>query len=469
MGTKVLLNSFPLNGKFAMKQDEFVTLIQSVKQKLKAGAFEFEDEDSDELNPFDYDSCEIKKTPDGMAIIEIVGSLSMEYSWWSGTSYKEVYHKLAKIREDDSIKGVLFLINSPGGEVQGLFELTDMIYEFSKPTYSYVSGLSASAAYAIAASTKRILGTEAAFHGSVGCMAVYTDFSKFWSEMGIQEIQFVSSQSPNKNLDPATEPGAAAVQKEIDQLADIFISKLAKYRNVTTQNVLDNFGKGACLISNDALKAGMIDGVGNIQAAITSMRTMLESNRNGDTGMTITNTKSEKDQTDQPVGEDDPNKTNPNAEGEDENLDAECEPGEMDASDDMEDQEEMTKEEEEKVAKLIQKNPVASTLLIKYGQSKENKRLQAIDNVGAKYPHNKKLLNEAKYGKKKMTAGDFAIKLLNEADASKQNWQSLADKDAGKIPKLGQDRGTESKGGKPEDIMAKVAASQSVQSKIKKN
>jgi ClpP class serine protease len=69
--------------------------------------------------------------------------------------------------------------------------------------------------------------------------------------------------SPLKNQDPSTPDGLATLQRQIDELGYYFVNNIAKFRNTTTEDVLNNYGKGDILISYNALKAGMIDGISN--------------------------------------------------------------------------------------------------------------------------------------------------------------------------------------------------------------
>ena len=60
-------------------------------------------------------------TIDGIALIEISGGLTYRaYSWWT-TSYLDIRDSFRAAMADERVNSVLFLIDSPGGEVAGLF------------------------------------------------------------------------------------------------------------------------------------------------------------------------------------------------------------------------------------------------------------------------------------------------------------------------------------------------------------
>ena len=58
---------------------------------------------------------------------------------------------LADARDDPGIRGILLDVDSPGGEVGGLFDLADEVYAVreQKPCYAIANDEAFSAAYAI--------------------------------------------------------------------------------------------------------------------------------------------------------------------------------------------------------------------------------------------------------------------------------------------------------------------------------
>jgi HK97 family phage major capsid protein len=81
----------------------------------------------------------------------------------------------------------------------------------------------------------------------------------------------VSSQSPHKTLDVMDKTGQKRVQTMVDDMAQVFVDSVARYRGVSAEKVLKDFGKGDVLIANRAVKAGMIDGVGTFQQTFDAL------------------------------------------------------------------------------------------------------------------------------------------------------------------------------------------------------
>ncbi|MDQ4119891.1 MAG: S49 family peptidase [Acidobacteriota bacterium] len=201
----------------------------------------------------------------GVAIIPVRGSIMRFGGWMSdfsgGTSVDTLARDLEVALNNANVFSILFDIHSPGGEVTGINELCDRIFAARKrkPMTAYVGGMGCSAAYWIASAVGDIAIDETAILGSIGVMAVYTDDSKYQEKVGIEDIEFISSQSPYKNAPPTTDEGKKRIQARVDALAQVFIEKVARNRDEQVSNVLKNYGQGDVLVGENAIKAGLAD------------------------------------------------------------------------------------------------------------------------------------------------------------------------------------------------------------------
>ncbi len=69
------------------------------------------------------------------------------------TKYEHILPRLAELEEDDETDGILFLINTVGGDVEAGLAIAEMISSLSKPTVSLVLGGSHSIGVPVAVST----------------------------------------------------------------------------------------------------------------------------------------------------------------------------------------------------------------------------------------------------------------------------------------------------------------------------
>ncbi|MER8553605.1 S49 family peptidase [Mesorhizobium sp. M1217] len=214
---------------------------------------------------------------DNVAILNIAGPMfkraNLLVSFSGATSYEILRRDLQAALDDKAVDAIILNIDSPGGEASGCDELASAVYAArgQKPITAFVSGMACSAAYWLAAATDRVVVSDAAVLGSIGVVLGITDRTKADERAGIARIEFVSSQSPGKRPDHGTDEGKARVQKLVDDLGDVFISAVAKYRGVTKTTVIAEFGQGGVEVGANAVKRKMADEVGQFEATLQAL------------------------------------------------------------------------------------------------------------------------------------------------------------------------------------------------------
>lgn len=213
---------------------------------------------------------------DGVAILPVEGpmfrraNLMTEFS--GATSYDVLARDFAQAEADPSVLAHLLYADSPGGEVNGASEFAQMVANATKPVWAFVSGTNASAAYWITSAADKIIAADTSIHGSIGVQAGMTIKDP---KPGEKAYRFVSSNAPNKNASPETEVGALQQQALVDGLEAVMIGSIASNRGTTVENVVESFGKGAVFVASEALKRGMIDGIGTFEGTLQQLKTEL--------------------------------------------------------------------------------------------------------------------------------------------------------------------------------------------------
>lgn len=208
---------------------------------------------------------------DGVAVIKVSGPLfryaNLMTRICGATSYELLAQDFNKAVQNPNIKGILLDIDSPGGEVNGCSELSDMIYQArgTKPIIAYASGACCSGAYWIASACDKILAADTAILGSIGVVSI------FEKDDDGKTVEIVSSQSPNKRPDVNTEAGKAKIQARVDELAEVFIAKVARNRGITAVDVVKNFGSGDVSVGQHAVRNGLADGLSSFEDIISSL------------------------------------------------------------------------------------------------------------------------------------------------------------------------------------------------------
>jgi ClpP class serine protease len=213
---------------------------------------------------------------DGVATIPVTGPIFRYANLFTdlsgATSLGILAQELGAAVADPQVKAIVLKLDTPGGQASGVAEFADQVRAASavKPLVAYVDNMAASAGYWIAAAAPRVVLAKTAHVGSIGVIAsVVTDKPRDGSGV----YQFVSSQSPDKRIDPSTDEGAAKIQARVDALAAIFIDSVAAFRGVSADVVATSFGRGDLLLPQAAIAAGMADAVGNYEDLIKELAT----------------------------------------------------------------------------------------------------------------------------------------------------------------------------------------------------
>ncbi len=194
-----------------------------------------------------------------VAEIRIEGVLTQRPDFWAwllglgNTTYADIQQAIALALADPSVKSVRFFVDSPGGQAAGLFDTFAAIEQLRGEKPVTVRAASAhSAAYGLAAVAGSIEAQNAAsMFGSVG-VAI-----SFW--MSDSVLDLTNTESPDKRPDLTTEEGRAVVVRELDAIFDLFAGAIAKGRDLSTKDVVENFGRGASFVAGEAKRRGMID------------------------------------------------------------------------------------------------------------------------------------------------------------------------------------------------------------------
>lgn len=195
------------------------------------------------------------------AEIRIEGVLTEKLDFWlwlmdePNTAYEDLRAAIAAAESDDTVRKIVFYVDSPGGNVDGLFETLAAMQATTKPT-SVRARCACSAAYALAAVGGKIEAVNhAAIFGSVGVVVTYV----LWDALKV--IDITSTEAPEKRPNPETPEGQASIRKFIDALHGLMAEGIAAGRGTTVEAVNANYGRGAVMLAADAKKAGMIDKV----------------------------------------------------------------------------------------------------------------------------------------------------------------------------------------------------------------
>ncbi|ECP9151585.1 TPA: signal peptide peptidase SppA [Campylobacter jejuni] len=181
-----------------------------------------------------------------------------------------VLEKIINAKNDSNIKGVLFVIDSPGGAFAPSMELALAIKDLKikKPVLVYASGTMASGSYLAGVGANKILANPASFIGSIGVIMQGADLSGLANKLGIKEqtIQAGEFKSAGTFARAWNENERNFLQGLIDQSYDLFTGFVAKERALDL-NKKDQWANARVFLAAKAKELGLIDEVSNYENA----------------------------------------------------------------------------------------------------------------------------------------------------------------------------------------------------------
>lgn len=223
------------------------------------------------------DNTRTVEVRDGVAVIPVTGPIFRHANLFTeisgAVSTGQLATDLGRALDDPSVKAILWNIDSPGGEAKGISELAAMIWagRERKPMAAYSGGHAASGGYWLAAAAGDLTIDDTALLGSIGVVMSYYDTRKRDEKSDVRKVEIVSSVSPHKRQDLNSDEGRASVQKIVDDMAAVFVAKIAAYRGIQIEQVLADFGRGGMKVGADAVASGMADRIGALESTLFAL------------------------------------------------------------------------------------------------------------------------------------------------------------------------------------------------------
>jgi len=217
-------------------------------------------------------------TPDGIAIIDVVGSLmKQESSWSDSTSTVMLRRTIRHAVANDRVRAIMMRYDSPGGTVSGTEELATEVADAAakKPLAAYADGLMASAAYWLGAQANWIASNETATVGSIGVLAVVQDRSQMAAQQGVKVHVIKSAEAKGAGV-PGTEitpKQLAEWQRQIDAMHAVFVEAIAKGRGIST-DAAGKLADARVHVGRQAKSAGLVDHIESFDAAMKRLSAM---------------------------------------------------------------------------------------------------------------------------------------------------------------------------------------------------
>jgi protease IV len=218
----------------------------------------------------------IETTKNQIAIININGPITYteDLSLFSNTnSIEKTINQINQAQNTDTVKGILFIINSPGGSVLASKDLMSAIKNTNKTSVSLIREVGASGAYWAASATEKIYADELSYIGSIGVFASHLNYNGLLERYNVTYERFVAGEYKDMGtpLKPITDKERELIQNQIDEIYHYFVESVAQNRNKTKEEILP-LATGEMYFGITAINNGLIDKIGTQEDAINYIK-----------------------------------------------------------------------------------------------------------------------------------------------------------------------------------------------------
>ncbi|WP_273359813.1 signal peptide peptidase SppA [Anaerococcus octavius] len=186
-----------------------------------------------------------------------------------------IVEKLDEALDDDTIKGVILHVNSPGGSVYASEKIAKKIEEVKEkniPVYSVMQELAASGGYYISAPCDKIYASNETFTGSIGVIMQSYSLEGLFEKYGIKEQNIKTGKmkdagSTGRDMDKEEKE---YFQGLVDSAFSRFVKVVADGRNMSEDEVR-KLADGRVYDGSQAVKNGLVDEIGDLDDAVADI------------------------------------------------------------------------------------------------------------------------------------------------------------------------------------------------------
>lgn len=203
-----------------------------------------------------------------------LGKIYLQNAILSGENIRSQINKILKT---PTIKGVLLIIDSPGGSVGASVEIADMIAELKEkmPIVAYVQGTMASGSYYAGMYANKIYANRGTLIGSIGVIFSGANIEELSKKLGIKAQGVVAGKY--KEIGTFTRKWTPEekgfLQNLIQEEYAMFVGDVAKIRGLDTKSSKE-YAEGKVFSAKKALELKLIDKVGTRNQAISELKSL---------------------------------------------------------------------------------------------------------------------------------------------------------------------------------------------------
>jgi protease IV len=201
-----------------------------------------------------------------IGVVEIEGPI---------TDMKEAMEDVVKFKEDDSVRGVILRINSPGGAVGPTQEIYSEIKKLKKSKKVYVSmgSVCASGGYYLAVTGEKVYASPSTITGSIGVIMEQAVVEDLMKKIGIESNTIKSGplKDTGTPFRKMRDDERKYLQGVIDSIYEQFVNDVAEGRKMPVDQV-KLLADGRIYTGLQAKDTGLIDTIGTFYDVVDEMQ-----------------------------------------------------------------------------------------------------------------------------------------------------------------------------------------------------
>jgi protease-4 len=187
-------------------------------------------------------------------------------------SSENIVRQFKKYRENPSVKGIVFRIESPGGGVsasQEIYEEVKKTRDSGKPVVVSMGSVAASGGYYVSCGATKIVANPGTVTGSIGVISQFMNFNQLMGKVGVgtttvKSGKFKDTGNPYREM---TEEEKKYFQETIDDVYQQFLSVVETERKIP-HDAAKKLADGRIFTGKKAYEVGLVDTLGTYEDAI---------------------------------------------------------------------------------------------------------------------------------------------------------------------------------------------------------
>lgn len=213
--------------------------------------------------------------PNALGVVRVEG-LMTKYgsSMSSGGSTVLARRRIRAAANDESVSGILLILDTPGGTVSGTVDLALEVREAAKkkPVYAFCEDICCSGGYFVASQATRIYANSNAIVGSIGVYLVLEDWSKAFAEHGVKVhvVRFGEMKGAGMIGTEITEEILEEDQKLVDAHGEQFVSFVQKGRGISQAKARE-LADGRVYVGQESVAVGLVDKIQTLEETLKEL------------------------------------------------------------------------------------------------------------------------------------------------------------------------------------------------------